>query len=280
LTPADRPAAYPEPQPAVVGRLRARRDVRGGPLDEGHVASLTEMEGRWPPLLVWAEQPDVVIDGAHRLAAARRLGLATVMVTLFHGSADEAFIEAVRRNGKHGLPLTRAERVRAAERILRRNPDWSDRRIAELCALSPHTVAPLRTRRAGIRLGRDGKLRPVDTVAVRDRVAEALRANPGASLRAVARVAGASPETVRRVRNGSRPAEHVEAWHEDQALATSPDLGEFVEWFERTDPGEQTAIYAARVPLGRIYTVADEARRRAARWAELAWALEARASRR
>lgn len=319
-----------EGTPAPVEQLKVGHHLRAGGLDESHVGALAELEGRWPPLLVWAEQPnavpDVVIDGAHRLAAARKLGHPTVSVVVFHGTADEAFVEAVRSNVGHGLPLSMADRTRAGERILANHPDWSDRRIAEACALSPHTVARLRSSHPGARtataplapvgtspgaarkesaavveragtvvdiesrLGRDGRCRPAQPGMVRERVVEALRANPGGSLREIAGVAKVSPETVRRIRrevDGAPPPaigvlprvppRPAGDWRDDPAMASSPELSELIEWLERTEPGSELASHAGAVPLSRVYELADEGRRRAAFWSAFATALEARA---
>ncbi|HVA73648.1 MAG TPA: hypothetical protein VNF71_03700 [Acidimicrobiales bacterium] len=311
---------------ASVDQLQIRHHLRADGLDESHVAALAELEGNWPPLLVWADHPNVVLDGAHRLAAARRLGHPTVRVVAFHGTADEAFVEAVRRNVGHGLPLSVADRTRAGQQILARHPDWSDRRIAEACALSPHTVARLRSSRpkpltaaaplaavaaspaegarkesAAVlergtvvdiesRLGRDGRCRPAQPGMIRERVVEALRANPGGSLREIASVAKVSPETVRRIRRefDGAPATPVGVlprvpprpagdWRDDPAMASSPELSELVEWLDRTEPGSELASYAGAVPLSRVYELADEGRRRAAFWTAFATALEARA---
>lgn len=311
---------------ASVDLLQVRHQLRAAGLDESHVAALAELDGKWPPVLVWADQPNVILDGAHRLAAAKRLGYSTVLVTVFRGSADEAFIEAVRRNVGHGLPLSVADRTRAGQQILARHPDWSDRRIAEACALSPHTVARLRASRATqgrsvaasraaavagsgarkesavvveragtvvdieSRLGRDGRCRPAQPGVVRERVVEALEANPGGSLREIASVAKVSPETVRRIRReveGSPPATigllprvppaAAGVWRDDPAMASSPELSDLVAWLDRTEPGAELASYAGAVPLSRVYELADEGRRRAAFWTAFATALEARA---
>ena len=107
----------------VIGGVRERG------LDDDHVQRLVETGGGWPPILVWDSQP-VVLDGAHRLAAARLLGLAAIPAVRFYGSRPDAYVEAVRRNVAHGLPLTLKERTTAAQRVLTASPDWSDRRIA------------------------------------------------------------------------------------------------------------------------------------------------------
>ena len=142
------------------------------------------------------------------------LGLLRVDASLFSGGPDAALIECIRRNVQHGLPLTLRERKWAASRVLGAHPNWSDRRIAGICALSPKTVGRLRVASgasepgaaaqtdAGVRVGRDNRLRPVDSVSARERVAKALEEHPDASLRSVAALAGVSPETVRSVRLG------------------------------------------------------------------------------
>jgi hypothetical protein len=178
-------------------------------VNDEHVQRLLEAEGTWPPILVWAAR-NLVVDGAHRLAAARRLGMHTIRATRFDGDPADAYAEAVRRNITHGLPLTLKERTAAAGRILRSSPEWSDRRISLTCGLSPRTIARLRrdaSSRGQIaesqeRVGRDGRTRPVEATEMRARIAGELAASPGSSLRAIAARVGASPETVRSVRRG------------------------------------------------------------------------------
>jgi hypothetical protein len=229
-----------------------------------------------------------VVDGAHRVAAARRLGLARLEAERFDGSPAEAFVEFVRRNVAHGLVLTLTERKLAAERVLRDHPLWSDRRVAEVCALSPKTVARLRCPSAdhpqsdgAMREGRDHRLRPVARGSARARVLEALQEHPDASLRTVAAAAGVSPETVRLVRlNLAQEPEPTEpAWEADAALASSDHGEDFVAWFERTAVAEPDLEWVDTVPLGRVYVVADEASRRSETWLRLARALEARPAR-
>lgn len=197
----------------ALARLVVKRSIREGGVNQEHVRRLMRLGGRWPPILVH-ETTGVVIDGVHRVAAARMLGLLRVDASLFSGGPDAALIEFVRRNVQHGLPLTLRERKWAASRVLSVHPDWSDRRIAGICALSPKTVGRLRVTpgagdsddvahlEAAVRVGRDNRLRPVDSGSARERVAEALKEHPGASLRSVAALVGVSPETVRSVRLG------------------------------------------------------------------------------
>jgi AraC-like DNA-binding protein len=304
--------------------------VRSGGLDEDHVALLMETAEQWPPILVWGDDRQV-IDGAHRVEAARRLGHSRVMAVRFIGTRDEAFVESVRRNVDHGLPLSVGDRRRAAVRVLRRHPDWSDRRIASVCGLSGRTVARLRREETGTsdgdgtvvglerRVGRDGKARPVQAGEVRDRIREALEQNPGGSLRAIAAMAGASPETVRTVRArladgrradstsgslrgpsiaslpgfvepSSRPldasasvlscdnhsGDKRPSWVTDPALLTCGDGGDFAHWFVGNKVDDDWHQYVWTIPLGRVFDVVDEARRRAAIWTTFASVLESR----
>ncbi len=300
----------------LISELRVGEGIRSGGLDERHVELLMECVDTWPPIVVWGEDL-VVVDGCHRVEAARRLGHQNVVGLRFLGSPEEAFIEAIRRNVSHGLPLSVADRRRAARRVLLRNPNWSDRRIASLCGLSDKTVG--RIRRVGSlgivpvdrRVGRDGKVRPVQPGEVRDRVRQALEENPAGSLRAIAAVAGASPETVRSVRarlqmsdldlhEAVRPAvvstssqatamsglsvfaepenrsvrkPSEKEWRADQALSA---CSEFTEWFSSTNVSGDWHDFLWTIPIGRVYEVVDEARRRAAVWTSFASLLEAR----
>ena len=299
------------------------RAVRVGPslrergIDRTHVATLADVAESWPPIVV-SRSDYSVIDGQHRVAAARQLGLRSLRAELFDGSPDDAYVEFVRCNVGHGLPLTLGERRVAARRILRSHPDRSDRGIASVCGISPKTVARLReelvagARRNGSssstkgRVGRDGRTRPLDALGARRRIREELRRRPDASLRSIANAVGASPETVRNVRNEVRAGRDVRARTRSATTHGEPEatvLGllsrqrrtgaalrgdrafidcdggqQFVAWFDATsvDPA-QLWQHVGTVPLSRIYEIADEARRRAEFWGHFAEALEGRA---
>jgi transposase-like protein len=127
-----------------------------------------------------------------------------VPVRFFDGSGDEAFEEAVRANVTHGLPLSLADRETAAERILMGRPHVSDRFVADVVGLSAGTVGAIRRRSSiggpNVRIGRDGRIRPVNSAEGRKAASEIVAARPGASLREIAREAGISPATARDVR--------------------------------------------------------------------------------
>jgi len=155
------------------------------------------------------------------------------------------------------------------------------------------------------RAGRDGRIRPVDAHGLRARILAELERNPEASLRAVAASVGASPETVRSVRNQLRAGGNnttaapdalsdcktrtlslvkrdgrTIAASDDLAFTAREDGALFAAWFDRSAvPHGHLWEHVDAVPLSRVYVVADEARRRAKFWADFADALEARTRR-
>ncbi len=177
----------------------------------GHARMLADVADRLPPIIV--HRPTMrVIDGMHRLRAARLRGAKQIEVRFFDGDEASAFVLAVRSNVVHGLPLSLADRKAAADRIIGLYPRWSDRAIASVTGLSGPTVAARRRRltekdlQPDTRIGMDGRVRPVDVAQRRRTATQLLAENPGASLREVARQAGLSPETVRKVRAQPDPA--------------------------------------------------------------------------
>lgn len=168
-------------------------------VDESHVDVLAGVLDKLPPILVHRESLRV-IDGVHRVRAARLLGRTRLPARLVDADAADAFVAAVRANTEHGLPLSVADRKAAAATILRTHPHWSDRMIADVVGLSAKTVAATRTGNGVARTGRDGKVRPLDGARRRRVAARLLGENPDLSLRQVARMAGISPETARSVK--------------------------------------------------------------------------------
>lgn len=173
--------------------------------DRDHVRRLAEIEVDLPPIVIH-RQTGRVIDGMHRLQAALLRGDANIAVEYFDGTEIEAFIRSVQLNIAHGLPLTYEDREAAALRIIETHALWSDRVIAELAGLSAPTIGALRNRvtesdsQLNTRLGRDGRVRPLDATAGRLRASAVITDRPDLSLRAIARQAGVSVGTARDVR--------------------------------------------------------------------------------
>ena len=280
------PETHPRPpQTMLVADLRHGYSPRSR-LDPEHVERLAELEGNWPPIVVHGDTM-ALIDGAHRLAAAKRLGMRKIGVIVFEGTTEQASIEAIQSNVEHGLPLSLADRKRAAAALLALRPDSSDRSIGRVCGLAARTIAKIRaehdsethgqcdSERRECRVGRDGRVRPTSSSALQRAVTTALADDPAASLRTIARRTGASPETVRRVRRLiSEPQECAAAaptarrtWRDDAALSSTDERAEFAAWFDRhTIQLEECAVHLDHVPVSRVYEVIDEVRRRIAVW--------------
>jgi hypothetical protein len=284
-----------------------------------HVRTLAQLEGHWPPLLV-NRADQTIIDGAHRFHAARMLGYTQVWCVYFDGDSEEAFLEAIRRNTRHGLPLTLREREDAAAQLLGLHREWSNRRVAEFCALAHGTVAKIRDQLCSTgeaeqlnkRVGRDGRIRPVDSAETRKKIESALVSTPGATARQIAAQVGASPTTVATVRSRmqqeslggesqmtprttyvSGSSRHLQAarpqvvpsgsntegtWRSDVSLSSTPEQKQFMEWFEKTSIQSEWTEFVDIPPLSRVYELADEARRRATYWEKFAQAIESRSS--
>ncbi|KUM98500.1 hypothetical protein AQI88_02095 [Streptomyces cellostaticus] len=192
--------------------LRLADSPRTTGVDAGHVHKLARTATPLPPVLVhWPTLR--VIDGVHRVHAARLRGDDRIGVRYFEGSAEDAFVEAVRLNTSRGLPLTRADRAAAVERILGTHPQWSDRLIASAAGVTAGTVAAVRKRstdqdeQSNTRRGRDGRLRPVDPAEGRRRAGLLLAERPDATLRQIAVDAGIALATARDVRERIRRGE-------------------------------------------------------------------------
>lgn len=113
--------------------------IRSLGIDEEWVRQLVDTPDRWPPIVI--SQDGHVIDGHHRVVAARRLGLISVQARRLDADDDVSMLEAaIAANSVHGLPLTRADRRMLVDRLLLAVPTRSDRRIAATVGVSPTTV--------------------------------------------------------------------------------------------------------------------------------------------
>jgi ParB-like chromosome segregation protein Spo0J len=288
-----------------ISQLTRTLTPRTRPVDVRHARALALSYRELPPILVHRETM-AVIDGVHRLMAARLLGEESVPIEFFDGSERDGFVAGVRANSGHGKPLSLDERKRAARRILAWSPEWSDRKVAELCWLSARTVAAIRARATGqlpqlsARVGRDGKQRPNDPTLVRLRIAALVERHPDASSRAVAAEVMTSQATVldvrRRIARGENPLPaRLRATAEpaptiadsgplpamdDAALTATKEALQFSQWFDRSSvTNDDVETYFEAVPRSRVYVVADEARRRSTVWQWFATLVEGRARR-
>jgi DNA modification methylase len=99
----------------------------------------------------------MLVDGFHRLAAAKQLDWTEIKVKQFKGSVKDAFAFACLANLKHGQPLTRSEREHAIKEYIVLNVELSDRWIAEETGVNSDTIG--RWRRE---LEAEGRLKPIE----------------------------------------------------------------------------------------------------------------------
>ncbi|MFC9431561.1 ParB/RepB/Spo0J family partition protein [Streptomyces sp. NPDC056987] len=298
-----------------ISELRDSDSPRRNGVDPEHVRVLAEAEGNLPPIFVHHENLDV-IDGMHRVLAARMKGCEEIDARFFYGSREEAFFLAVKANTEHGLPLTLGDRRAAASRIIRSHPEKSDRSIAVTTGLAARTVASIRQSagaEAHTRVGRDGRKHPVSAIEGRRRAGAVIAARPDSSLRQIAREAGISLGTARDVRTrfeagkdvvpavpqaeaattsspalrpGSRPS-HVQQQADIQSLIDGLRRDPSVRYTEsgrtllrwlaqRVVTRDQWRTTASEVPPHCAVFVARIARECATAWAELANELEQR----
>jgi ParB-like chromosome segregation protein Spo0J len=209
-----KPATGEDKAVVPVGSLQAADSPRLAGENDEHARTLAMTDSALPPILVHRDTMRV-IDGMHRLRAAILNGRDEIEVQFFDGTVEDAFVAAVRANIRHGLPLALADREAAAARIIRSHPQWSDRAIAEAAGLAAHTVARIRsssteqTAQLNTRIGRDGRLRPLNSACGRRIAGQVIADRPDASLREIAKASGISLATARdvreRVRRGDDP---------------------------------------------------------------------------
>ncbi len=197
----------------LISSLQSPDSPRSSGEDDSHIDMLAESAEEMPPIIVHGPSMRI-IDGMHRVRAAISQGRQEIRARIYGGDEKNAFVIAVKTNVAHGLPLPRVDRVAAAERIAGTHPQWSNQMIAAAAGLPASTVRDIRrrsTRRtdhSNTRLGQDGRVRPLDATEGRNLAGKLLAEKPGASVRAIAKMAGLAPSTVHDVRRRMRAGEN------------------------------------------------------------------------
>jgi hypothetical protein len=146
-----------------------------------------------------------IIDGFHRVSAAAQKGLDEIDGIFLDEPWESAFLVAVQANVTHGLPLSLADRRAAAVKIVRTHSELSDRAVGAITGLSAKTIRDVRfsspqAPMCDRRVGRDGRVRPLNAAVGRQLAVEYLASHPEASLREIAAAVGISTGTARDVR--------------------------------------------------------------------------------
>lgn len=284
-----------------IAALRPADSPRLAGCSEDFVRSLASSGAHLSPIVVHRATMRVV-DGSHRLKAAVLRGCRSVEVEYVDGPAEDVFGLSVSLNVS---TLSTADREAAARRLLRSHPQWSDRAIAASTGLAAKSVGVLRRAvggQAAVRVGRDGKVRPVNSAAGRRLAGQLISQRPEASLRDIARAAGVSPGTVRdvrrrlsagmdpvpeRMRTAERttvpvvradvraPGATLPILRRDPSLRFTEHGRLVLRWLEAhaVSSGEWSAV-ASGVPSHCRELVAEMARGCAEEWAQMAEALE------
>jgi ParB-like chromosome segregation protein Spo0J len=149
---------------------------RIGGTDPAHVRVLEETPESWPPITVVRRDAQyLMIDGFHRLKAAKNLGLESVKAQVVEAAtADDLHALAFSLNATHGRPLSLADRRVFAERILRDQPHLADREIARRSGLAANTVGSIR-----VRLEESAQIEQIDERVGRGGYVHALKRKPG-----------------------------------------------------------------------------------------------------
>ena len=106
-----------------------------------------------------------LVDGFHRLAAARQLGRTTIEATVKKGNHGTAVWASLGANREHGLRRTRGDKQRAVQLALEEFTEKSDRALAKQIGVSYPFVAKIRSelvaaghiRHTSERIGSDGR---------------------------------------------------------------------------------------------------------------------------
>lgn len=101
----------------------------------------------FPPVVAFGSVDKCwLADGFHRFEAAKQSQFSVIPVDLRPGNRREAQLYSVGANAAHGLRRTNADKRRAVELLLN-DPEWqgwSDREIAQRCAVSAPLVGQIR----------------------------------------------------------------------------------------------------------------------------------------
>jgi ParB-like chromosome segregation protein Spo0J len=282
-----------------ISALSLGQSPRRTPQDLDHARMLAEVDQRLPPVIVHAETM-TLIDGRHRVLAARLRGEASVEAQMFHGSEREAFLVGVQANTTHGKPLSLSERLLAAKQILLTSPEMSDRAIANVCGLSARAVATRRkagpASRQGARVGADGRMRPLSARVAREQAAELMLAFPDDSNRKIGRSVGLSEATVRKVRRQMERSAPVAPGRRDKSAvpeaeacsgaaeptsretkSNSSDGSQFARWLTAHSISDASwADFVNDIPLSQCSRVIADALSISKSWRNLAAQLERR----
>lgn len=176
------------------------------PEDPELVRALAELPGEALPAVLVHAATMTVIDGRHRVLAARLRGDGSIRARLHHGNLQEALLMAVELNVPHGKPLTYGEKLHSACLVLADVPETPDSTVADICGLLPKTVNRLRgiVKECTFTASEaHNSSRILSSEVARREARQIMLSFPEESNRSIAREVGLSEATVRAIRHNS-----------------------------------------------------------------------------
>ena len=145
---------WPDPELVEIAKLVLSDDLFARErLDEETIAEYSEAmqedDQRFPAIRVIrlpGGGPLWVVDGWHRVEAAKRAKFSKMRASIREGKWANAVLAAVGSNTRHGLRRSNADKRRVVEMLLEL-PEWaeaSDREVARRCGVSHPFVADVR----------------------------------------------------------------------------------------------------------------------------------------
>ena len=149
----------------IDGGTQTRAEISNATVEEYSEAVL---EGaKFPPVDVFFDGVENwLADGFHRYHAHKRAKVTDIAATVHNGSKDDALVFALGANRANGLRRTNEDKRKCVCIALERWPEWSDRRIAEVCGVAHTFVGKQRLHMVATdttvteRIGKDGVKQP------------------------------------------------------------------------------------------------------------------------
>ncbi len=149
----------------TAGGTQMRAGLVQSVVDDYHTVLLGTAEAwPFPPIVVYYDGSAYhLADGFHRLAAARRAYMTTVIADIRPGTRRDAILHAAGANAHHGLQRSAGDKRRAIAALLADEEwrAWSDREIARRCHVSPTLVGDIRKEQPALTVHVDSDPAPI-----------------------------------------------------------------------------------------------------------------------
>ena len=201
---------------------QTRASISGATVTE--YAECMRRKAKFPPIKVYRVNGELwVVDGYHRLEAAKQCGFDTIEAEVFDGTRSDAILASLQANQTHGLRRSNADKRSAAKLGLKEFPNSSARDIADWCGVSHELVASIKRKRPGSNHGSEGKTRGRDGKWRKMRRPAAARAT-GEHAKGTSEASGAGATPAKR---NSEPSEATSGHAQADAGQKQPVSGAF-----------------------------------------------------